>query len=117
MGLAVSDEGGKMAFPHSVVLNDQNLLDKVLEIIKKEQVGLVVMGESKDFKGEPNKIMGEIEEFKKELEQKTKLEVVLEPEFMTSSQAKHLQGENEMLDASAAAIILQSHLDKNSSVL
>lgn len=115
VGLAISDDSGGMAFPHSVLSNDKNLLDKILEIIKKEQVELVVMGESKDFKGEPNKIMGEIEGFKKELEQETNLKVVLEPEFMTSAQAKHLQGENEMHDASAAAIILQSFLDKRSN--
>lgn len=113
VGLAISDDNGGMAFPHSVLLNDKNLLDKVLEIIKKENVELIVMGESKDFKGEANKIMGEIESFKKELEQKTELKVVFEPEFMTSSQAEHLQGKNEMHDASAAAIILQSYLDKH----
>jgi RNase H-fold protein (predicted Holliday junction resolvase) len=36
----------------------------------------------------------------------------LEPEYLTSHQAQHIQGVNKMLDASAAAIILQSFLDK-----
>jgi RNase H-fold protein (predicted Holliday junction resolvase) len=38
--------------------------------------------------------------------------VVFEPEFMTSVQASQITGENKMLDASAAAIILQSYLNR-----
>lgn len=142
IGLAVSEEEGKMAFPHSVVLNNNhlhqralNVLEEILKIIEKEKIGAVVMGESKDFKGEPNKIMAEIEKFKKDLEEKTKLSVFLEPEFLTSYQAsrgfqsrrlalqesgprlKRRGGEKEMHDASAAAIILQSFLDRKNSML
>lgn len=36
----------------------------------------------------------------------------MEPEFLTSAQASRIQGEVEGIDASAAAIILQSFLDK-----
>lgn len=111
IGLAVSDESGKLAFPHSVVLNGKTTLDEIAEIIKKEKIDRVVMGESKDFKNMPNKIMAQIEKFKKELEEKAKLPVFFETEFMTSAQAKQIQGDNDMNDASAAAIILQSYLD------
>jgi putative holliday junction resolvase len=113
IGLAVSDESGKMAFPHSVILNNKSALDEVGDIVKKEKIESIIIGESKDFKGEPNEIMKEIERFKKILEEKTKMPVFFEPEFMTSQQAEHLQGKNEMHDASAATIILQSYLDKS----
>ncbi len=113
VGIAVSDDGGKLAFPHSVTQNDGKLLEKIKEIIEKEKTEQIVIGESKDFKGEPNKIMAQIEEFKKILEEKTKLRISLEPEFLTSAEAEHIQGKTEMHDASAAAIILQSFLDKN----
>ena len=43
------------------------------------------------------------------------LTVSLEPEFMTSQQASRLQGENDKLDASSAAIILQSYLDRRNN--
>ena len=112
IGIAVSDDEGKMAFPYSVVSNDRNLLEEIEKIIKEEKIETIVIGESKDFKGEPNKIMAGINKFRRELEDKTKIKVFLEPEFMTSSQAEHIQGKNEMHDASAAAIILQSFLDK-----
>ena len=113
VGIAVSDDGGKMAFPHSVISNDGKLLEEMQKIVEKEKIAEIVIGESKDFKGEPNKIMAQIEEFKKILEEKTKLRISLEPEFLTSAEAEHIQGKTEMHDASAAAIILQSFLDKN----
>jgi RNase H-fold protein (predicted Holliday junction resolvase) len=43
--------------------------------------------------------------------------VRLEPEFLTSVQAEKITGKNDMHDASAAAIILQSYLDKNLGML
>lgn len=117
VGLATSDDLGTMAFPHSVISNDKNLLEEIEKIIKKENITDIVIGESKNFAGEPNKIMVEIEKFKNLLAGETKLNVFLEPEFMTSSQAELIQGKNSMHDASAAAIILQSFLDKKSSVI
>jgi RNase H-fold protein (predicted Holliday junction resolvase) len=56
--------------------------------------------------------MWKIQGFKKQLET-IGFQVVFEPEFMTSVQASQITGENEMSDASAAALILQSYLDKN----
>jgi len=117
VGIAVSDETGKMAFPYTVIPNNQNLLREIEEVIKKEGIDRVVMGESKNFKGKPNRIMREIGAFKKRLEEEAKLRVHFESEFMTSVQAKHIQGENEMHDASAASIILQSYLDRNQHML
>jgi len=115
VGVATSDEEGKMAFPYSVILNGEKLFTEIDKIIKKEKIDKIVIGESKNFAGEPNAIMKEIEKFKKELQDKTELKVIFEPEFMTSSQAEIIQGKNEMHDASAAAIILQSFLDKNNT--
>ncbi|MFH0804309.1 MAG: Holliday junction resolvase RuvX [Candidatus Zambryskibacteria bacterium] len=132
VGIAISDEEGKMAFPYSVIQNDKKLLGEVERIIEKEKTKEIVMGESRDFKGEPNKIMASIEEFKKKLEEGTNLKVNFEPEFLTSAQAergiesrrpdtKGIRGsgsrlkrrdKNEMHDASAATIILQSYLDR-----
>lgn len=112
VGLSISDLNGQMAFPYSVILNDKNLLENIEKIIDKENVDEVVLGESKNFAGEPNKIMKEIEEFKKNLEEELKLPVYFEPEFMTSKQAELIQGKNDMHDASAATIILQSYIDR-----
>jgi RNase H-fold protein (predicted Holliday junction resolvase) len=115
-----------MAFPYSVVLNNKDLLVEIKKIIEKENIDEVVIGESKNFAMEPNKIMKEIEEFKKTLEEDIKLPIYFEPEFMTSQQAELIQHrrrgsvsrperrepKNKMHDASAATIILQSYIDR-----
>ena len=111
VGIAVSDEDGKIAFPSAVIPNDQDLLKNIVDLCMKNAVEAVVMGESRNYQGQINEIMWKIEGFKKQLEA-VGFKVIFEPEFMTSVQASQITGENKMLDASAAAIILQSYLDK-----
>jgi len=111
VGIAISDEEGKIAFPTIVLVNDKDLLKHIVDLCMKNSVEIVVMGESRDFQGQINAIMWKIEGFRKQLET-IGYQVVYEPEFMTSIQATRVTGENDMLDASAAAIILQSYLDK-----
>lgn len=111
VGVAISDEGLKFAIPLSVIENDEDLLTKVQKIAVDSEVMQIVMGESKDYKGLPNPILLDSLEFKNKLES-LGFVVYLEPEFMTSVQAERLQGKNDLSDASAAALILQSYLDK-----
>ncbi|TSC58465.1 MAG: putative holliday junction resolvase [Parcubacteria group bacterium Greene0416_79] len=112
VGLALSDEDGRLAFPYTVLKNDKTLLSEVERICKEQKVKGLILGESKDFNGKPNPIAQEIAEFKKRIEQATRTQVEYEPEFLTSVQAARWQGKVEKLDASAAAIILQSYLDR-----
>jgi putative Holliday junction resolvase len=114
VGLALSDESNKFALPLSVITNDSELVEKVEKIAIDNEVGEIVMGESRDFSGKPNSILLDSLEFKEKLEARGFL-VNFEPEFLTSVQAERWQGKNELLDASAAAIILQSYLDKEKS--
>jgi putative holliday junction resolvase len=115
VGVAISDESRQLAFPYKVIENaGKDLVEKVLEIIQKEEIHKVVVGESLDFHGQPNAVMKNIEKFVEELKTKTEAEIFYEPEFLTSHQAQKIQGKNEMHDASAAAIILQSFLDRSS---
>lgn len=111
VGLAISDEGAQFAIPLSVINNSKNLLDEVVKIAHEKNVKEIILGESKNFQGEANVILAESLRFKTSLEKKDFI-VHMEPEFMTSQHAERFQGKNEMLDASAAALILQSFLDK-----
>lgn len=113
VGLALSDEGGKFAMPHSVIPNDYKLVAHIVEICKKDKVEGIILGESVNDKNENNKIMELITPFKKELEGTTRLSVIFEKEYMTSQHAEFFQGKHDMLDASAAALILQRFLDKH----
>lgn len=123
VGIALSDEGARLAFPHVTISNDKKLLEEIIAIIDQYSVRKVVFGESKDYHMKDNRLMEDVRFFADELQQKTDATVVMHPEFMTSMQAEktHFQlseknkkrgvekGKN--IDAQAAAIVLQSYID------
>lgn len=129
VGLAVSDEMGRLAFPKVVLENTGVLLDRIKKIIDLEGIEMVVVGDSKNYNLKDNPIMEDIKSFSKELKNKTGLDVKFHPEFMTTAQAEKERqfaldrynkktkarhnGPKKDLDASAAAIILQNYLDSN----
>lgn len=135
IGIALSDEKGKMAFAYSVIANigAEKVLAKIKKICAENSVGKIVLGKSLNYKGGPNPIMEEIERFKAGLEKETGLPIVYQDETLTSAEARRpLGGERKRpptlskrkspekekkammkVDASAAALILQSYLDKN----
>ncbi len=135
IGVAVSDESATLAFPLGVVPTSPELrgasVKEVCDIARENAVVGVVMGESKNYGGEANPVMKEVEKFKAALEAEG-LNVMYEPEFMSSMAAarqfapptpSRLRGtgestrkanpNQELLDASAAALILQNFLDRN----
>ncbi len=112
VGLAISDEGGEMAFPLAALANTKKLLDEIVKICGEKGVGEIVLGESRDFQGGANPVQEKIAAFKKELEATTNLPVHFEPEFLTSAQARNLGGAGNHSDASAAALILQGYLER-----
>ncbi|PIQ66544.1 MAG: hypothetical protein COV96_00845 [Candidatus Zambryskibacteria bacterium CG11_big_fil_rev_8_21_14_0_20_42_18] len=110
VGIALSDDSQGFALPYAVWANDRELLNKVLELKEKEDVGTIVMGESKNLDGRPNKIQTEIAKFKAKLEEKG-IGVIFQPEIFTTVEARRDQGQTKMTDASAAALILKSFID------
>lgn len=111
IGTALSDPDGKFALPNIVIKNSVSSYEEIIDLAKNNEVKMIVIGESLDYQGQPNKIMPEIIDLKNRLENDGYV-VKLELEFMTSVQAERFQGKNGRSDASAAAIILQSYLDK-----
>lgn len=111
VGVAVSDPGAHFAIPLSVVSNTPDLSQEIEKIAKDNEVEEIVLGESRNYAGEPNVILLDSIEFKKDMEDRG-FRVYFEQEFMTSIQAERIQGKTDMTDASAAAIILQSFLDR-----
>lgn len=127
VGLALSDDGGTMAFPYKIIGNNLELIDVIHNICGVEEVSAIVLGESTDLSGKPNKIMGSIEEFKRNLEAELELPISFEKEFMTSIFArgnvgkkennarKDKKSESKKIDDSAAALILQRFLDRKNN--
>ena len=116
IGVAVSDEARQFALPLVVVKNTELAIKEVEEIARQHEVTEIVIGESRNYKQEPNAIFEEADTFRQQLEA-AGFKVYLELEFMTSVQAERLQGKNDLSDASAAALILQSYLDRSKSVI
>ncbi len=112
VGLALSDAEGKIAFPKTILKNGPDLAAAVAVFSAENKAEAIVIGESKNYQGEDNKINPKILAFKREIGAATKLPIFLEPEFMTSMQVEKTFGKTDMIDASAAAIILQTFLDK-----
>jgi putative Holliday junction resolvase len=118
IGLAISDETGSFAFPYQVLPNTPKLLEEVKKICEQEKIEKIVIGESLDLSGVANEIQKDILIFKEKLEQETGLVVVFEREFFTTWEAKRIIDEKQndkQTDARAAALILKSFLDKDTS--
>jgi putative holliday junction resolvase len=111
IGVATSDDGGRMAFPLTVVMNEKHALETIVELCRSERAGAIVVGESLNFQNEPNPIMKEVRLFAERLESLTGLPVAYMNEVLSSREAMHIQGDNDLNDASAAAIVLQSYLE------
>jgi len=128
IGIALSDEGGTMAFPKAILPNNLDLMESISRLCRDENVSAIVLGESHDLSGAKNKIMGSIEELKRNLEAELGLPVYFQAEFMTTVEARGREGKSQnnarktknppadgkssQADASAAALILQRYLDK-----
>lgn len=111
VGLSLSDDQGDMAFPLSVIENSNHLVDDIVSICLEKEVKGVVVGDSKDFAMKDNQVMKYVNIFVADFKDKINIPVFFHPEFLTSLEAKQIQGKNDMLDASAATIMLQSYLD------
>ena len=91
IGVALSDERGEWAFPHSVLPNDKETIVEILKLVKENGAKEIVIGESKDFKGKANEIMAAAKDFAESFAA-AGLTVHFEPEYLTSHQAQHIQG-------------------------
>jgi putative holliday junction resolvase len=112
VGLAFTDPGGNMAFPHGVVPNTPKLLGVIIGLLEEKQVGAVVIGHSLDKSGKPNAVHAAVEALMLDITLQTGIPVHLEPEQFTTQAAIQLQGKNAHTDASAAALILDGFLTR-----
>lgn len=126
VGLALSDEAGTMGFPRAVVPNTPDLADEIAELVRREGVGIVVIGDSRDFAGNENPVAALAHAFARELGEKTPVLIAWEPEGMTTQAARRGPGaadekrdrkprDRSPVDASAAALILTSYLSRTHS--
>lgn len=117
VGLALSDEAGTMGFPHGVLPTTSALENALLTLIREKEVGALVVGESRNFSGEPNPIATAARALGESLAEKTGVDIHFEPETYTTQEARRFPDGTRMggspdVDAAAAALILTGYLDR-----
>lgn len=115
VGMAISDEEGKIAFPYYVlsVKNLWNTAEEILRVIKEKKVGVVVVGMPRKIDGKETEQTRITQKFVDFLADYVPVPVETHDEILTTKIAKS-HSTPEMLDASAAALILQGYLDRSS---
>jgi putative transcription antitermination factor YqgF len=116
IGLALSDDAGAMGFPHDILPNDARLLTTIQDLITREHVGAVVIGDSKDFKGIENPVAAEARAVGARLGEDG-TPVHYQTEMLTTQEARRdFEGirtsGHAIVDSSAAALILTSFLSR-----
>ncbi len=122
IGIAISDYTNTLAFPYSVIRRESNeqTFNKIIEIIKNENVSFIVSGMPYDAEGKIGIQGKKVKNFVKRFKKFSSLSVTLVDERLTTKQAyEHMRnaGKNSKkakvnIDAYAATIILQSYLDQ-----
>ena len=132
IGLALSDATGLLARPwktialHGGAARAADALAAEVTRLKAEDDGLaaVVLGFPRRLSGEPNEQTAKVEKLANSLRSRLTVPVVLQDERLTSREAEHLLAQRikdwrkrkALLDAAAAALILQDYLDSRPSI-
>lgn len=115
VGVAFTDDAGRMGFPHSVIPNDGKLMNTVLALIQKEGAGAIVVGESMNYQGEENAVAKPARAFAEALAEKAGLPLHFMPEVLTTEEARRMPDGSRVsggiVDASAAALILTHYIE------
>ena len=122
MGLAVSDLSCTIVTPYKILYRREISADmaELRKIMAEKEIGAVVMGLPLQMNGEEGEIAAEVRKFAAILEENFKFPVLLWDERLSSSAMENFlikeadlsrKKRAKVLDASAAAYILQGALD------
>src|SRR3989338_3271140 len=112
VGLAVSDDAGAIAFPRATLPNDAQLFSQLVELVKNEKIGSIVVGDTRSHGGKDNPVTAEAEGFVVALQTAVAVPIERVWEMWSSIEASRYAPEGKGHDdASAAAIILQRFLE------
>lgn len=121
MGLALSDSLGKMAWPFLTfdTKEDGDFLQRIEQLIEKENVGEIVLGMPRNMDGSIGKKGKEVLEFSKKLASRIKIPITFWDERLTTVESLRvlrdtgakLHKHKKKVDTFSAAFILQGYLD------
>ncbi len=122
IGVALSDPGGILASPFTIINRQDERLDieAIIDIVNQQQVGQVVIGLPRSMDGSIGKQAEKVKAFVQKLREHIEVPVEFRDERLTTVSAKRLRQavnrkktrEKVRDDAIAAALILQGYLDE-----
>lgn len=114
IGIALSDDEGRIAFPKKVIANrgEERVLEELRAVATDEKVSEVVVGLPVSLDGRETEITKKALQFVDILRRELKLPIHLENEMFTTRMVHHAGVARKHVDEAAAALILQSYLDK-----
>lgn len=113
IGIAVSDDSGILAFPFTTVENTPAAFSEIQRIVKEEKIEAVVVGMPMSFSGGISPQAQTVRRFGDALAGSLTCSVAYENELFTTTMAERSGASKATVDQSAAAIILQSWIDRN----
>jgi putative Holliday junction resolvase len=118
VGIAISDDEGKIAFPRAEVPNDGKLLQFVARMAEQEKVGKIIIGDTLSWGGEANTVTPEMQAFTAELARAVAIPSEFAYEAGSSIEAsRYAPKGQEHNNAAAAALILQRYLDMHAGAV
>ncbi len=114
IGVAVSDEDGRMAFPAGVIINHGTglVIKKINERIKNKSIDVIVVGVPIGLDSSETEQTDITRLFIASLKKVIRVPIETENEMFTSRMASAAGMRDGHIDATSAAIILQSYLDR-----
>jgi len=111
IGIALSDEGGAIAYPYQVIerISDRKAIAEIERICREKGVGKIILGCPYSLKGKETAITRRVLSFLRKL-RKIGIDVLLYDERWTTKIASRIS--DRMVDARAAAIMLGDYLEQ-----
>lgn len=116
IGVAVGDSGVRVAVPFATIDVDGREIERIAELVIKEQVDAVIIGYPRNQSGDPTPQTAFVEEFASRLTDIAP-KIIYQDESLTSVLAEQRLKEYKKpytkadIDAQAAAIILQDYME------
>ncbi len=129
IGVAIADESLTLARPLITYNREGGVAEHaILELISRNPASTIVAGLPLDESGQRTTQCESVEKFCRRLARRANIEIVYRDEYASSveateilsqkrSRSRKIQKEKGMVDAMAAAVILQGYLEENQSTL
>jgi putative holliday junction resolvase len=120
IGVAMSDEGQKLAFPLQHTLATKNALEEIRKLVEEYEVEKIVMGLPLSLSGDETQSTKKVRQFGDRLEKILNIKIdYFDERFSTVASTKSLHDQDikekdqrSIKDNIAAALLLQKYLEK-----